>query len=152
MKLVVGADHAGYDLKEAMKQWLLDQGYEVVDVGAHEYDGIDDYPDFGQAVAEVVVSSDGDRGIAFCGSGVGACIAANKVKGAMACVCHDTYSARQGVEHDGMNILVLGGKIVGVELAKELVSAFAGAVVSDEERHVRRRGKVSAIEAKYSKD
>ncbi len=149
MKVVVGADHAGYDLKEAIKVWLFDHGYEVVDIGALQFDAGDDYPDFGQAVAEAVVKGRGERGIVFCGSGVGAGIAANKVRGALASVCHDTYSAHQGVEHDGMNVLVLGGRIIGIEPAKEIVQAYLGAVVSNEERHVRRREKVAAIEKKY---
>ncbi|MBN1121318.1 MAG: ribose 5-phosphate isomerase B [Anaerolineae bacterium] len=149
MTVVVGADHAGYDLKEMIKQWLIDQKVEVLDVGALTYDAGDDYPDFGQAVAEAVVEERGERGIVFCGSGVGAGIAANKVRGALAAVCHDTYSAHQGVEHDGMNVLVLGGRIIGIELAKEIVTAYLGAEVSTEERHVRRREKVTAIEKKY---
>ncbi len=149
MIVVVGADHAGYDLKEAIKQWLIDQKVEILDVGAQEYDANDDYPDFGQAVAEAVVKGRGERGIVFCGSGVGAGIAANKVRGALAAVCHDTYSAHQGVEHDGMNVLVLGGRVIGIALAKEIIAAYLGAEVSTEERHVRRRDKVAAIVKKY---
>src|SRR5688572_17463164 len=112
MKIVIGADHAGYELKELLKPELEAAGHTVLDVGAHEYDKEDDYPDFAAALARAVAAGDGERGILFCGSGVGACIAANKVKGARACLCHDIYSAVQGVEHDDMNIICIGGLII----------------------------------------
>ena len=146
-RVVIGADHAGFSLKAELVTWLLGQGYDVEDLGAHTYDAADDYPDFAQAVAVVVASGRAQKGILVCGSGVGASIAANKVKGVRAAVCHDTYSARQGVEHDDMNVLCLGARIVGEELAKEVVRAFASAEFSGEERHKRRLAKVLAIEA-----
>ncbi len=150
MKVVVGADHAGYDLKEVIKAYLAELGYEVLDVGAYNTES-SDYPDFAQAVGEAVIDGKAERGVVICGSGVGANIAANKIPGIRAGICHDTYSAAQGVEHDDMNVLVLGGRIVGVEVAKTLVKAFLGAQFSREERHQRRLDKIKAIEAAYSK-
>lgn len=150
MEVVVGADHAGYELKEVIKDYLQEQGYDVVDVGTDSLESVD-YPDFARAVGEEVLRGEDRRGVLICGSGVGASIAANKVRGVRAAICHDTYSARQGVEHDDMNVLTLGGRIIGVEVAKELVDAFLGAQFSrDEERHVRRVGKIKAIERDYS--
>ena len=146
MRVAIGADHAGYDLKEAVSGRLSRTGYETVDVGAHEFDPTDDYPDFAVAVAEMVRSGEADRGIIVCGSGVGSCVAANKLKGVRACVCHDTYSARQGVEHDDLNVLCLGGRIVGVSLADALVAAFLEARYTGEGRHARRLGKVLEAE------
>lgn len=146
MKVIIGADHAGFELKEKMKQKLIASGHEVHDVGAHEYIKTDDYPDSAEAVARAVVSGVGERGIIFCGSGVGASVAANKVKGARACLCHDIYSAAQGVEHDDMNILTLGGVIVGPALAEKLINGFLGATFDGGDRFVRRLNKVIAIE------
>ncbi|MGH2593849.1 MAG: ribose-5-phosphate isomerase [Anaerolineae bacterium] len=146
MRIAIGADHGGFELKNELAGQLKQAGHEVVDVGAHAYDASDDYPDFARLVAETVASRQAERGVLICGSGVGASIAANKVKGARAAVCHDTYSAHQGVEHDDMNVLCLGARIVGPELARELVMAFVGAQFSGEERHVRRLNKVLAIE------
>lgn len=146
MRVVVGADHAGFDLKEAIKAKLVALGHEVVDVGAHEYVKTDDYPDSAEAVARAVVKGIAPKGILFCGSGVGASIAANKVKGARACLCHDIYSAAQGVEHDDMNILCLGGQIVGPSLAIKLAVGFLEAQFQPEERFVRRLNKVLAME------
>jgi ribose 5-phosphate isomerase B len=146
MRIVVGADHGGFDLKNEIAAQLKQAGHEVVDVGAHAYDSKDDYPDFAWLVAEAVASGKAKRGILICGSGVGACVAANKIKGVRAGLCHDTYSAHQGVEHDDMNMLCLGARIIGVELARELVTAFVGAQFSGDERHVRRLNKVLAIE------
>lgn len=146
MKIVIGADHAGWALKELLKPELEAAGHVVLDVGAHEYDREDDYPDFAAAVARAVAAGEGERGIVFCGSGVGACIAANKVKGARACLCHDIYSAVQGVEHDDMNILCIGGLIVGPALARKLMEGFLAAAFIGSGRFQRRLEKVIALE------
>ena len=145
-RVALGADHGGFPLRAELLPWLKTLGYQVADLGAYHLDPDDDYPDFAKAVAHAVVSGEADRGILVCGSGVGACIAANKVPGIRACLCHDTYSARQGVEHDDMNLLCLGARVVGAELARELVRAFLGARFSGEERHRRRLEKTRAIE------
>ena len=133
-------------MKGELVPWLESLGYRVEDVGAHALDPSDDYPDFAEAVSRAVVSGHAKRGVVICGSGVGACIAANKVPGARACLCHDTYSARQGVEHDDMNILCLGTRVVGVELAKDVLQPFLKARFITEERFVRRLEKVLKIE------
>ena len=145
LRVALGADHGGFALKNELVT-QLSQLHDILDLGAHTFDQTDDYPDFSEAVARAVSSGKAQRGIIICGSGVGACIAANKVHGARACLCHDTYSAHQGVEHDDMNILCLGARIVGSELAKELVTAFLNARFSGEERHRRRLDKLLAIE------
>lgn len=150
MRVAIGADHGGFPLKVELAPLLEKLGHQVVDVGAHAYDAADDYPDFALAVARTVASGKADRGIMVCGSGVGAAVAANKVKGVRASVCHDTYSAHQGVEHDDMNVLCLGARIVGGEVAKELVAAFLSAKFSGEARHKRRLQKVLDAEAKGS--
>ena len=147
MRLVLGSDHAGYALKREIAAELRGLGHEVVDVGTDSLAPVD-YPDFAEAVGRAVVEGRGERGILFCGSGVGASVAANKIRGVRAAVCHDTYSAHQGVEHDDMNVLVLGGRIVGPALARDLVRAYLGASFSGEERHVRRLEKVKALEAR----
>ena len=147
MRVAVGCDHAGFALKEAVVGWLREWGHQVQDVGAHAIDPADDYPDFAKLVAESVAARQADRGIIVCGSGVGASIAANKVAGVRAAICHDTYSAHQGVEHDDMNVLCLGNRVIGSELARELVSTFVKASFSNEERHLRRLRKVLALEA-----
>lgn len=147
MRIALGADHAGFEFKQQVSAILTSLGHEVDDVGAHRFDPLDDYPDFTRPVAEAVATGSADRGLLVCGSGVGASIAANKIIGIRAAMCHDTYSARQGVEHDDMNVLCLGARIVGIELARELISAFLGARFSAEERHVRRLAKVKAMEA-----
>jgi len=139
LNVALGADHGGFALKNELSTWLR-QGYEVLDLGAHKLDQCDDYPDFAEAVASEVASGRAHRGILICGSGVGACIAVNKVPGIRASLCHDTYSAHQGV------VLCLGARVVGIELAKELVTAFLSAGFSGEERHRRRLEKVLAIE------
>ena len=144
--VALGADHGGFPLKAELLPWLQAQGYKVIDVGAFTLEPSDDYPDFAEALAAVVVSGRTERGILVCGSGVGASVAANKVPGIRACLCHDTYSAHQGVEHDDMNVLCLGARVVGIELAKELVAAFLNARFTGEERHRRRLEKVVAIE------
>src|SRR5215470_7791468 len=149
MRLVVGADHAGFDLKQEIAEMLRRAGHEVLDVGAFSSREPDDYPDFAEAVGLAVVEGKAERAVLICGSGVGASVAACKIPGVRAAVCHDAYSAHQGVEHDDMNVLVLGGRIVGPALARELVEAYVAARFSGEERHLRRLGKVKAIEARY---
>ena len=146
MRISIGADHAGLPLKEELKPWLEAQGHELLDFGAHEFDRDDDYPDYAEAVARAVAKGEATRGIMVCGSGVGACVTSNKVRGVRACMCHDTYSAHQGVEHDDMNVLCLGARIIGGELAREVVTAFLGAQFSGEERHQRRLNKLLAVE------
>ncbi len=149
MRIVIGSDHAGLELKTIASTWILDRGHEVIDAGAYEYDREDDYPDFAEAATTTIKEGRADRGILLCGSGVGASIAANKVPGIRAAICHDTYSAHQGVEHDDMNVLCIGARIVEVELAKELINTFIDAQFTGESRHVRRVGKIIAIEAKH---
>ncbi|MFO8011583.1 MAG: RpiB/LacA/LacB family sugar-phosphate isomerase [Dehalococcoidia bacterium] len=144
--VAVAADHGGFYMKNALADWLSDK-YDPLDLGAHRYDPNDDYPDLAEAVARAVASGHAERGVIICGSGVGACIAANKVPGVRACLCHDTYSAHQGVEHDDMNILCLGARVIGLELARELVAAFLSASYSGQERHRRRLDKLLAIES-----
>jgi ribose 5-phosphate isomerase B len=147
LRVAVGADHGGFPLKAELAPWLSEKGYEVLDMGAETLIPTDDYPDYALAVAESVASGKAQRGIIICGSGIGACIAANKVSGVRACVCHDTYSAHQGVEHDNMNVICLGARVVGEALAKEIVDAFLKASFSGEERHQRRLQKVMDIES-----
>ncbi len=149
MRVAVGSDHAGYDLKELVKAHLSGAGHEVSDVGTFSPDPVD-YPDIARAVGDAIVKHAVERGILICGSGVGASIAANKIPGVRAAVCHDCYSAAQGVEHDDMNVLTLGARIIGAELAKSLVDAYLSARLSSEERHRRRVDKVLAIESEYS--
>jgi len=145
LRVALGADHGGYSLKNELLARLRGQ-YDISDMGAHKYDPDDDYPDFADAVAKTVASGKAQRGILVCGSGVGACIAANKVLGVRACLCHDTYSAHQGVEHDDMNVLCLGARVIGIELATELAIAFLKARFSSEKRHRRRLKKVLNLE------
>jgi len=145
LRVALGADHGGFALKNDIFTRLHDT-YEILDLGAHTLDLADDYPDFARTVAQAVASGQAERGIIFCGSGIGACIVANKVPGIRACLCHDTYSAHQGVEHDDMNILCLGARVIGVELATELVTAFLNASFTSKERHRRRLEKILAIE------
>jgi RpiB/LacA/LacB family sugar-phosphate isomerase len=150
VKVVLGADHAGYELKEEIKRHAAGLGHDVIDVGTDSLAPVD-YPDFARAVGEAVVQGRAERGVLICGSGVGASIAANKVPGIRAAICHDCYSARQGVEHDDMNVLTLGARVIGVELAQELVSVFLGARFTAEERHSRRVGKIASIEQEHSR-
>ncbi len=145
MRVVIGADHAGFALKQKLVTTLHDLRYEVIDAGTTSSDPVD-YPDYAEAVAKVILAGQADRGILVCGSGVGASVAANKMPGIRAGLCHDSYSARQGVEHDDMNILVLGGRVVGEELARELVRIFLAASFTGEERHRRRLEKIKALE------
>jgi RpiB/LacA/LacB family sugar-phosphate isomerase len=147
MKVVVGSDHAGFDLKQEIADCLRAEGHEVLDVGTHSTAPAD-YPDSAEAVGRAVVEGRAERGVLICGSGVGASVAANKVKGVRAAICHDTYSAHQGVEHDDMNVLVLGSRVIGAALAPELVRGFLSARFTNEERHVRRLEKVKALETR----
>ena len=147
MQIAIGADHAGYSLKEQLKPWLEATGYDVVDLGAHDMDPEDDYPDFAAAVARWIQAGNAQRGIICCGSGVGASITANKVPGVRAGLCHDTYSGHQGVEHDDMNVICLGARIVGLDLSKEIVSAFLEANFIPEPRFQRRLEKLNRVEA-----
>jgi ribose 5-phosphate isomerase B len=147
LRVAIGADHGGFDLKNQLVARLADK-YTVIDLGARMLDPDDDYPDFAYAVARALAAGRAERGILVCGSGVGAAIAANKVPGIRACLCHDTYSAHQGVEHDDMNVLCLGARVIGVELATELATAFLNARFTGEERHRRRLKKVADIERK----
>lgn len=146
MKIAVGCDHAGFALKEELRDFLGSLGHEVEDFGTYSEESVD-YPDFSQRVGEAVRNGKAERGIVVCGSGIGTCIAANKVRGVRAGVCHDTYSAHQGVEHDDMNVLCLGSRVIGIEVARELVRVFVSARFTNEERHRRRLDKVLAIEA-----
>ena len=146
MRIAIGADHAGFELKSSLVELLKGLGHEISDVGADKLNPSDDYPDFTKDLAQKVASGEAERGVMVCGSGVGASVAANKVRGVRASVCHDTYSAHQGVEHDDMNVLCLGARIVGESLARELVDAFVSARFSEEDRHRRRLGKVISME------
>jgi len=151
-KIALGSDHAGYELKQALASRLRSLGYDVADMGAHQLDPADDYVDYAVLVAHAVARGEATRGVILCGSGVGVTVAANKVPGIRACVCHDTYSAHQGVEHDAMNVLVLGARVIGPSLAEELLMAFLTATFSGEPRHVRRVEKVKRIEAAWTED
>ena len=149
MKIGIAADHGGFELKEMLYQWLTQQGFMVKDFGAEAYNAADDFPDFVVPLAKAVGAGDVERGIAVCGSGVGASIAVNKVKGVRAALITETYSARQGVEHDDMNMICLGGRVIGIELVKELIQAFLSAEYEGEERHLRRMKKVADLEKNW---
>jgi len=152
MKVIIGSDHAGFTYKALLVTALQQEGYEVLDLGTNNGDTPDDYPDHAADVATALLKKQGDRGILICGSAVGVSIAANKFKGIRAGVCHDTYSAHQSVEHDNVNILCLGERVIGIELAKDIVFTFLKAVFTNEPRHVRRLEKISAIENKNMKE
>jgi ribose 5-phosphate isomerase B len=145
MKIAIGGDHAGFALKQHLVPLLKDWGYEVKDLGAFNTDP-SDYPDFAKSVGEAVQKGEAERGLLVCGSGVGACVAANKLHGIRAALISDTYSAAQGVAHDDVNVICLGGRVIGPSLAEEIVKAFLGAKFSHEERHVRRLNKVIAMD------
>lgn len=149
MKIALGADHAGYELKEALGRDLVDEGHEILNMGTNDPSLPDDYPDYAEAVGRAVQEGRAERGLLVCGSGVGASVAANKLFGIRAGLCHDTYSAHQGVEHDDMNVLVFGSRIIGIELARELVRAFLGARFTHEARHERRLAKIRVLEEKF---
>ena len=146
MKIAIGSDHAGFILKTKIISFLKNNGFDIIDVGTNNSDTSVDYPDFAKEVSLKIVKGEAEKGIIICGSGVGASIAANKIKGIRAAICHDTYSAHQGVEHDDMNVLCLGGRIIGEELAKEIVLSFLKAKFSNEERHIRRLNKIKKLE------
>jgi len=148
MKIAIGADHAGFELKERVKKLMVELKHEMVDLGTHSTAPVD-YPDFAEAVALAVRDGKAGRGILVCGSGIGASVAANKIPGVRAGLCHDHYSAHQGVEHDDMNVLVMGGRVIGEAVALELVRAFLDSRYTHEDRHERRLGKVKAIEAHF---
>jgi RpiB/LacA/LacB family sugar-phosphate isomerase len=143
--IALAADHAGFELKEKIAGYLEAKGFEVMNLGAHDQEPVD-YPDFARAIGKVLQEEKAERGILICGSGVGACVAANKISNVRAGLCHDTYSAHQGVEHDDINVLCLGARVIGEELARELVMAFLAARFTGEERHVRRLAKIKAME------
>lgn len=149
MKLALASDHAGFSLKDVFVRRLREQGHEVLDLGVDTADVPSDYPDAALAIGQAVLEGRAERGILICGSGIGACIAANKMPGIYASIAHDTYSAHQGVEHDRMNVLCLGARIIGVAPAEEIIDAFLKAQPSDEERHKRRFDKMQAIEAQH---
>ena len=148
MKITIGSDHAGFPLKQEVAAHLRDQGHEIIDLGTNSTDPVD-YPDFAEAVGKSILNGTVKRAVLICGSGVGASVAANKMPGVRAGLCHDTYSAHQGVEHDDMNVLVLGARVIGVALAKELVDNYMHAAFTHEERHERRLKKVISIEERY---
>jgi RpiB/LacA/LacB family sugar-phosphate isomerase len=150
VKIAVGSDHAGFELKRKMIDLLRELGHQVVDVGTMNVEPVD-YPDYAEAVGKAILDGRAERGLLVCGSGVGASVAANKLPGVRAGLCHDTYSAHQGVEHDDMNVLVLGGRIIGTELAYELLKAFLDARFTEDERHRRRLLKIRSIEERYGK-
>src|SRR5215211_3745118 len=145
MRVAIGADHAGYALKQTLAGALRALGHEVTDLGTHS-DAPVDYPHYAEPAGRAVLAGAAERGVLICGSGVGAAVAANKLPGIRAGLCHDTYSAHQGVEHDDMNVLILGARVIGIELARELARAFLGARFTHEERHERRLGKIRALE------
>ena len=149
MKVILGSDHAGFELKTTLIDCLKQSGHEIIDVGTNSTQPVD-YPDFAEALALRLLSCDAERGILICGSGVGASVAANKIPGIRAGICHDGYSAHQGVEHDDMNVLVLGARVIGTELAKESCTNFLNARFTGEERHQRRLAKILSIEQRYA--
>ncbi len=151
MRIALAADHAGFSLKQHMVGYLQKQGYEVIDLGVDTGDVSSDYPDAATAIAGALLEGGVERGLLICGSGIGACIAANKYPGIYAAICHDTYSARQGVEHDKMNVLCMGGLVIGTALAEEIATAFLRAEFDGIDRHARRFDKVQAIENQHLK-
>ncbi|TMI75030.1 MAG: ribose 5-phosphate isomerase B [Bacteroidetes bacterium] len=150
MRVVIASDHGGFQYKKILLAAIREKGYGLVDLGAFNEEA-SDYPDYAEAVANAIIKGDADRGILICGSGVGVAVAVNKFKSIRAGVCHDTYSAHQGVEHDDVNVLCLGQRVIGIELAKEIILAFLAASFSEEDRHKRRLAKIAAIEAKNMK-
>ncbi len=145
MRIAIATDHAGFPMKAMVIEAVREEGHEPIDLGTYNTEP-DDYPDYAEKIGKVINKGEADRGVLLCGSGVGASIAANKIRGIYAAVCHDNYSAHQGVEHDAMNVLCLGARIIGPELAKELVRTFLNASFSNGERHIRRVGKIKKIE------
>jgi ribose 5-phosphate isomerase B len=150
VRIAIGADHAGFGYKEALGRLMSEEGHEVIDVGTESREPAD-YPDYAEKVALAVRNGEAERGVLICGSAVGVCVAANKVPGVRAGICHDTYSAHQGVEHDDMNVLCMGERIIGIELAREILLRFLGARYQTEERFQRRLDKVLAIEKRWQR-
>lgn len=148
MRVVLGSDHAGYELKQLICEYVQELGHEVLDVGTHDTSSVD-YPDFSEAVGTAIINNKADRGILLCGSGVGSIIAVNKIPGIRAGLCHDCYSAHQGVEHDNMNVLVLGARIIAIALAQDLVRIFLEAQFSKDPRFQRRLDKVKSLEDRF---
>lgn len=151
MRVAVGADHAGFEMKRDLSGALAQQGHEILDLGTHSSAAVD-YPDIAEAVATAIRNGQVDRGIIVCGSGAGVAVAASKFPGVRAAVCHDCYSARQAVEHDDVNVMCLGARVVGPALARTLADAFLGATFSADERHLRRLAKVDAIESRFTRE
>jgi ribose 5-phosphate isomerase B len=151
MRIAIGADHAGFEMKRDLAGYLARGGHEITDIGTHTAAPVD-YPDIAEGVAQAIRNGQADRGILVCGSGAGAAIAACKFPGVRASVCHDAYTARQAVEHDDLNVLCLGSRVIGAELAKTLVDAFMAATFSGDERHMKRLAKIDAIESRYSRE
>jgi RpiB/LacA/LacB family sugar-phosphate isomerase len=149
MRIAMGADHAGYEMKRDLAAAVAQQGHEILDVGTYTAAAVD-YPDIAEAVATAIRNGQVDRGIIICGSGAGVTVAANKFPGIRAAVCHDTYTARQAVEHDDINVLCLGARVIGASLARLLTETFLAATFSADDRHLRRLAKIDAIESKYS--
>ena len=149
MRITIGSDHAGFELKQVLIDYLHQAAHQVKDVGTNSTAPVD-YPDFAEAVAKSLLRGECERGILICGSGVGAAVAANKIPGIRAGQCHDTYSAHQGVEHDDMNVLALGARVIGIETARALVAAFVAARFTGEARHRRRLAKITALEERHS--
>ncbi|MCI0611399.1 ribose 5-phosphate isomerase B [bacterium] len=148
MKVAIASDHAGFLMKQDVAGYLKKNGYDVIDLGTNSQDPVD-YPDFSEAVGRALLEGKAERGIVICGSGVGASVAANKITGIRAGLCHDHYSAHQGVEHDDMNVLVLGSRVIGLEMAHELTLAFLNAKFTGEDRHQRRLAKIKSIENRW---
>ena len=148
MRIVIGSDHAGFELKSTIVSYIQDLGHQIIDVGTNNAEPVD-YPEYAEAVGKAILEERADRGIMICGSGVGASIAVNKLPGIRAGLCHDTYSAHQGVEHDNINVLIMGARVIGIETARELVRAYIGAEFTEDERHLRRLDKLSKLEEKY---
>lgn len=145
MKIVIASDHGGFEYKKQVSEHIRNQGFEISDLGTFNEEP-SDYPDHAKVIAKKIQNKEADRGILICGSGVGACVAANKFKGIRAGICHDVYSAHQSVEHDDVNVLCMGQRVIGIELAKEIVASFLNAEFSKEERHIRRLNKIKSIE------
>jgi len=148
MRVAVGSDHAGFEMKQSVVAHIQSLGHQVLDVGTDSPSPAD-YPDFAEAVGKAVIDKEADRGVMICGSGVGAVVAVNKIPGIRGAVCHDCYSAHQGVEHDNMNVLVLGSRVIANQMAHELVSLFLNAKFSNDERHLRRLAKIEKLESRY---
>ena len=148
MRVVLGSDHAGFEMKQKILARVQSLGHQVLDVGTHDSSPTD-YPDYAEALGMAIINNQADRGIMICGSGVGASIAVNKIPGIRGGVCHDCYSAHQGVEHDNMNVLIMGARVIGIELAYDLVGTFLDAQFSCEERHLHRLAKLQKLETKF---